>query len=95
MLTLSTTVWENGKTITLRRVRPGLDGAASSDHQVEVRIGTAEARVYACDNRDACYAASREVCEAVYGRDHRRGGINATNSTVWTVTNLVEQVAGC
>ncbi|MEX2218509.1 MAG: hypothetical protein WD749_07070 [Phycisphaerales bacterium] len=63
MMTLSTTVLENGRTITL-----------------------------VCH---ACYAASRELCLAVYGRDHRRGGIDATNSMVHEVTNLIEQVAGC
>jgi hypothetical protein len=95
MMTLSTTVWIDGTTVALRRVNPGTNEHFSSDHQVEVRIGADEAKVYDCHNREACYGASQAVALAVYGRSAKYGGINATNSMVYEITNLFEQLAGC
>ena len=88
-MTLSTTVLENGHAIRLARQTD------PASRLVEIQIGAAPAKVYDCRDRDACYAASREVCEAIYGRDRRRGGLNATNSMVHEVTTLIERVAGC
>ena len=95
MMTLSTTVWENGRTIEVRRLNPGLDGSTSSDRHVQVTVDDRPAVVFDCADREACYEASRRVMGEVWGRDHVRGGINATNSMVWDFTNLIEQIAGC
>jgi hypothetical protein len=95
MLTLSTTVWIDGTTVNIRRVNPGTNEHFSSDNQVEVRIGTAEPKLYDCADRDACYAASKVVALACYGRDRKSGEANATNSMVYEITNLIETIAGC
>jgi hypothetical protein len=97
MQTLSTTVRTNGKEITLRRLSPEV----SSDHNVEVAM-SGLAVTFDCPNRAACYEASKVVCEAVYGLRKRaslrgRGGneINAANSDICEITDLIEVVAGC
>ena len=89
MQTLSTTVLENGHAIRLSCQRD------PASRLVEIQIDDGPATVHSCADREACYAASREVCRVVYGTSARYGGIDATNSMVWSFTNLIEQVAGC
>jgi hypothetical protein len=91
MMTLSTTVLVDGKTVCFSRVCPNL----STDHRVEVQVGAETPRLFNCPDRDGCYEASQVVSEAIWGRSARFGGIDATNSMVWSITNLIEQIAGC
>lgn len=89
MMTLSTTVIENGREVRLSRPRD------HAGHRVEIQIDAAPPVAYECPTREACYDASTRVMTELWGRDRGRGGTNATNSMVWEMTNLIERLAGC
>jgi hypothetical protein len=89
MMTLSTTVLENSRQILIARQED------PASHKVLIRIDAEPSWVADCPSREACYEASQRVMTAVWGRDRVRGGVNATNSMVWEMTNLIERLAGC